>query len=243
MNNSGEPISAGPEEQTATSLASDLVVDTAHLLPGDVLLYRPKKPNIVAQKISDATGSPYTHAAIYIGEGKVAESNFPGGVRTHAVDESIKGCQCVAVLRSQLGFGGERPQKLNALVSAVMQNNRFYNLIAVAGFERTSKAYFDAQLDIVRSNYGKVTLAEEFAQQSFFCSAFVVACYSVVGIIGPTAQVAYLPNAFSPGSLYQDPTFGWLLGYLVPEGGSVPQNDPVLVHATLWRDCQDVRWW
>jgi hypothetical protein len=106
-----------------------------------------------------------------------------------------------------------------------------------------SKDHFDNQLDFIRKNYGKVTSHDEFAEQSFFCSAFVVACYTVVGIIGDSAQVAYQPDNFSPGQLHQDPTFGWLLGFLVPEGGSVPEDDPVLTQATCWRDLMSEWWW
>ena len=221
----------------------DLILKPSELLPGDVLLYRSSNGKFLQRKISEATGSPYTHAAIYLGEGLVAESNFPSGVGKNPLEDSIKGCRCVAVLRSQAGFDRDRQRKLNEFVDAVIDQDKFYNLIAVAGFGKASKEYFDNQLEIVRNNYGKVTSNEEFAKQSFFCSAFVVACYAVVGIIDPTAQIAYLPKAFSPGGLYQDPTFGWLLGFLVPDGGSVPADDPVLVQATYWRDCLEMRWW
>ena len=146
-------------------------------------------------------------------------------------------------MRSQLGFGGDRLRKLNEFVDAVLESGNFYNLIAVLNFKEASTEYFDNRLEIVRDNYGKLTSTEEFAQQRFFCSAFVVACHLVAGVIGPKAQIAYLPDAFSPGSLYQDPTFGWLLGYLVPEGGSVPSDDPTLSQATLWRDLPRERWW
>jgi hypothetical protein len=238
-----EGSEGGSDRESAILSDSDLIVTPSDLLPGDVLLYRSDRGKIHQRKISEATGSPYTHAAIYLGDGIAAESNFPRGVGKCQVADSIRGSRCVAVLRSQLGFGGDRPHKLNEFVDAVLKHGRFYDLIAVTGFEKASKQYFEDQLEIVRGNYGKITSDEEFARRSFFCSAFVVACYSVVGVIGPTAQVAYLPNAFSPGSLHQDPTFGWLLGYLVPEGGSVPVNDPVLVQATLWRDLPECRWW
>lgn len=214
----------------------DLIVQQSDLMPGDVLLYRSRKIGSVQRAISEATRSPYTHAAIYLGDSFVAESNFPRGVRKHKLAPSIRGCRCVAVLRSQLGFGGNRPQKLSAFVDGVLGHKKLYNFIDALKFESQSAAYFDNQLDFIRKNYGKVTLHDEFAEQRFFCSAFVVACYSVVGIIDERAQVAYQPNYFSPGHLHQDPTFGWLLGFLVPEGGSVPADDPVLTQATCWRD-------
>jgi hypothetical protein len=151
--------------------------------------------------------------------------------------------QCVGVLRSQAGFGFDRQKQLNAFVASVLQRKRFYNLIAAHNFERDSEDYFGNQLKFIQDNYGKVTSHEKFAEQSFFCSALVVACYSAVGIIGSSAHVAYPPNFFSPAGLYRDPTFGWLLGYLLPEGGSIPENDPLLLETTLWRDLQSLRWW
>lgn len=233
----------GSDREPVIPSDNGLIVTPSDLLTGDVLLYRSDGRKLHQRRISKVTGSPYTHASIYLGNGVTAESNFPSGVGKRLLADSIAGSRCVAVLRSQLGFGGDRPHKLNQFVDAVLKERRFYDLVAVTGFEKASKEYFEDQLEIVRVNYGKITSHEEFVQQSFFCSAFVVACYSVVGVIHPTAQVAHMPNAFSPASLYQIPTFGWLLGYLVPEGGSVPDNDPVGVQATLWRDLPECRWW
>jgi hypothetical protein len=243
IGNNKEPTESVLDAESTNSSNSDLVLQPSDLLPGDLLLYLPRSPNVIQQRISSATGSPYTHSAIYLGSGLIAESGVPFGVTKSALTDSMQGNQCIAVLRSQLGFGGERPRKLNEFVAAVLENRKFYNLIAVARFPKRSAEYFANQLEFVRENYGKVTSHEEFAEQSFFCSAFVVACYAVVGIIGETAQAAYQPNNFSPGHLGEDPTFGWLLGYLVPEGGAFPPDDPLLTRATLWRDCQDARWW
>jgi cell wall-associated NlpC family hydrolase len=55
-----------------------LLIQPGDLLPGDVLLYRPRTPNLVQKAISLATDSPYTHAAIFLGDGLMAESMFPG---------------------------------------------------------------------------------------------------------------------------------------------------------------------
>jgi cell wall-associated NlpC family hydrolase len=104
---------------------SDLIIKPSDLLPGDVLLYRPGKEKIHQRKISEATGSPYTHAAIYLGDGLVAESNFPRGVAKHMLEDAVKGSRCVAVLRSQLCFGGDRPRKLNEFVETVIDKGKF----------------------------------------------------------------------------------------------------------------------
>jgi hypothetical protein len=234
---------ASRDENSAIPPNCPILIQPDDLLPGDVLLYRPRAPNLVQKAISSATDSPYTHAAIFLGDGLIAESMFPGGVRKLDIKESLKGSLCVGVLRTQLVFSADRAARLREFVEAVLGNRKFYNAVAAAKVPSASKKYFDNQLEFVRTNYGKVTPVEEFSKQSFFCSAFAVACYSVVGIIDGTAQVAYQPDFFAPGHLLDDPSFGWLVGYLVPDGGSIPPDDPLLVSATLWRDNQEARWW
>ncbi|WP_271518438.1 hypothetical protein [Bradyrhizobium sp. CCBAU 53380] len=243
--NSAEPEQAQSSHEENSTMLPDcpLLLQPDDLLPGDTLLYRPRAPTLIQKAISSATDSPYTHVAIFLGNGVVAESMFPGGVRKGDLRELLEDSLCIAVLRTQLGFTEDRPDRLLEFVEAVLGNKKFYNALAAARVPSRNRDYFDNQIEFVRKNYGKVTSTEEFAKQSFFCSAFVVACYSVVGIIGETAQAAYQPNSFAPGHLLDDPSFGWLLGYLIPEGGSLPPDDPLLAIATLWCDNQEARWW
>jgi hypothetical protein len=230
-----------PGEEPAGSTEDSLA--PTDLLPGDVLLFRPHKPNIIQRKIAKATNSPYSHAAIYLGNGCVADSDWPSGVAKRSLESRMQAAQCVAVMRSQYGFSENRPADLNKFVDATIESGKFYDLLNVVNFEKNRDEYFDNQLKFIEENYEKATLTEEFSRQSFFCSAFVVACYSVVGIIGETAQAAYHPQSFSPGCLGEDPTFGWLLGHLLPKNGSVPGDDPLLTKATRWRDMQGCQWW
>ena len=222
---------------------SDLVAQVSNLLPGDVLLFRPSTPDMIQRKISKVTDSPYTHAAIYVGGGYIADSGFPSGVTKRKLTDAMAGSQCVAVLRSQSVFSAERRKKLNEFVAAVIQTSKFYDLVSGVRFEKRSPAYFDNQLAFIRDNYGKVTPRGEFEKQRFICSAFVVACFTVVGIIGETAQAAYQPEHFAPGHLANDATFGWLFGYLVPDGGAISADDPLLNSAMLWADAPEARWW
>lgn len=104
-----------------------LIVGIGDLLPGDILLFRPKTPKIHQKKISAETQSPYTHAAIYVGDGKIAESNVPGGVAVNPVEGILDGASYVSVLRSQLGFDGTRPQELTDFVEAVVKENEWYD--------------------------------------------------------------------------------------------------------------------
>ena len=216
------------------------------LLPGDILLYRPLKPNFIQRRIINATESPYTHVAIYVGGGFIAESvAWPCliGIRKVQFERSLKRTEYVGVLRSQLGFGGNRPTELIKFVDSFLQRKRFYNLIAAARFKKESREFFNNQLEFIRRNYGKTISAEKFSERSFFCSAFVVACYSVVGAISDTAQAAYPPEFFSPAGLYRDPTFGWLLGFLSPNGNLIRADDPLLFEATHWQPNIGIKWW
>jgi hypothetical protein len=181
-----------------------LEIQISDLLAGDVLLYRPRSPNPFQLAISAMTNSAYTHAAIYVGDGLIADSTVPWGVTQHDVTGSLKGSLCVGVLRTQLGFGSQRVEELLKFAEAVAGKRRFYNAISALTLPKRIKKLFGDQLDFVRDNYGRATPTEEFAKQRFFCSAFVVACWTVVGIIDPTAQVAYEPINFSPGGLLVD---------------------------------------
>ena len=51
------------------------------LKPGDVLLYRALEEKAHQRAISHATQSPYTHAAIYLGDGKIAHAVTSDGVK------------------------------------------------------------------------------------------------------------------------------------------------------------------
>jgi cell wall-associated NlpC family hydrolase len=165
------------DEDSAMPADRLLVIQPGDLLPGDVLLYRPRVPNLVQKVITSTTDSPYTHAAIYLGDDLIAEAMFPRGVRKLDIKELLEGSLCVGVLRTQLIFGADRATKLREFVKAVLGRKKFYNAVAAARVPSASKKYFDNQLEFVRQNYGKVTPVQEFAKQSFFCSALVVACY------------------------------------------------------------------
>ena len=171
VGNKREPSKDIPDVEPSAPAGGGLALQPSDLLPGDVLVFRPRSPNVIQRAISSATGSPYAHAAIYMGAGFIAESGAPFGVTKSVLQDSVQGSQCIAVLRSQLGFSGDRPRRLNEFVAAVLERKKFYNFIAVASFSKRSAEYSSNHLEFIRDNYGKVTSREEFVEQSFFCSA------------------------------------------------------------------------
>lgn len=221
-----------------------LVLQAKDLIAGDILLFRWIEPDRLARKIAAETGSPYTHAAIYLGNGGIAESVSPNGVVRDDLAGAIAESQYVGVLRSQLGFGGERPALLRGFVDSTIASGMPFHRNALVSFTDESREFFDNALERVRDNYGQFTTSAEMAARSYFCSGFVVACLQAVGLIGDSAQAAYPPQYFSPAHLHGDPTFGWLLGFLIPHAGDdVPEDDPLLTHATRWNEIEEVPWW
>ena len=221
--------------------AEGLIISPSDLLPGDILLFRSLSPNVIAKQISKFTDSPYTHAAIYIGDGEIAESTPPAVKIRKLSGADTKGVQ-IGVLRSQLGFSHQRAAAVREFVQQLVVQHAAYDLKGALTFKGRHKEFHKRLLDEIAANYGKITTTDEFLKQAYFCSALVVACYMVAGVIGDTAQVAYPPNVISPGDLHRDPTFGWVLGYIVPDGKNIPADDPLMV-GTLWKDNLEARWW
>ncbi|WP_288142192.1 hypothetical protein [Mesorhizobium sp.] len=229
------------DDEKASSSMNAALTDTppilnfGDLLPGDVLLYRPLSPNKNEERISKVTDSPYTHAAIYLGANKIAEAITPDGVMINPLDTSLDGSMYAAVMRSQYVWGPERVAKLIEFAQNVAEAGVPFHRRGLVCFSEVSQSFFDKQLAIVSAKYGEFKTVEQLAAGSYFCSGFVTACYEAVGIIDETAQVAYPAEVYSPKHLYEDPTFGWLLGYLVPPGASIPSDDPTLT-VTRWVD-------
>jgi len=220
-----------------------LLLDFKNLLPGDILLVRDLDQKKLQREISAATESPYTHAAIYLGDNEIAEAMpLPSGVRERQLSDADKSGRVIGVLRSQMAFLNDRPKKLSKFVRTVVQAARGYDWRGVYNFEEVRSGFLLTVLDELRKNYGKVSPEAELVRRRYFCSAFIVVCYFVAGVIDDSAQIAYEPNAFSPADLYGDPAFGWLLGYITDDSNNIGHDDPLL-GLMQWRNDQAGQWW
>ncbi|MFT5835392.1 MAG: cell wall-associated NlpC family hydrolase [Sulfurimonas sp.] len=65
---------------------------------GDVLLCN--SSTIFGKKINKTTNGNYSHAAIYLGDNSIAESNIPYGVRIDSLDNLLRSCNYIGILRS-----------------------------------------------------------------------------------------------------------------------------------------------
>lgn len=220
---------------------AELAIRASDLLPGDILLFHSLSKQPQAAAISKATNSPYTHAAIYIGSGQIAESDIPKVRVRKLTDADFTGSR-IGVLRSQMVFSKKRAAEVRTFLENLVAKKAHYDFKGITTFTGKQKNFQTHLLSELAANYGKITTEDEFLKQPYFCSALVVACYTIAGVIGDTAQVAYPPDIFSPGDLHRDPTFGWVLGFIVPQDSTVPADDPLLTQ-TLWKDNHAARWW
>jgi hypothetical protein len=231
------------ETSDATTRADGFMLDFKDLVPGDILVFRAIDPAPLTKRIARSTGSPYTHAAVYLGDMKVLEAGDQF-VEIRSLDQSDKKDWIVGVFRSQCGFGEDRVRALMEFAETLVGNRLAYDKEGLKAFRGTRTKFEENLLDRLRLDYGKVMTKDELERRPYFCSSLVVAVYIACGIIGDTAQLAYQPDAFSPADLHREPTFGWFLGYVTDSTKAIPAEDPLLT-ATSWRDASEPqdRWW
>ena len=203
------------------------LIDASAVRAGDVLLhYRSKRKGVTAV-IESATGSPYTHASICLGDGNLAEAS-PPKIRKAPLAETMTDDSHIAVFRSQCGFGHDRAIRLNAFIDQLIQKDTWYDFRGLVGFNRRKESHEATQIERLHEFFETKAPPHTLTNRPFFCSALVVACYCAVGIIDDSAAVIYSPDVYSPGALGNEPTFGHILGYLAPAVYEVPATDPFL---------------
>ena len=71
-----------PEQQPSDLLTPPRpgVIGLDQVLPGDMLLHQGTN-KLMPTLIKAATGSPYTHASMYVGDGQGTEATWPDGYR------------------------------------------------------------------------------------------------------------------------------------------------------------------
>lgn len=218
-----------------------LLLDFPDLLPGDILLFRAIDPDPLAKRVSRTTGSPYTHAGIYLGADELLEAGYPK-VEIRRLSTSDKEGYIIGVFRSQNTFLDGRVRALREFAETLVRNGTKYDLAGIRAFREVRTQLEEELFGILDRDYGKVLTKEKLEQRSYFCSALVVACYIVSGVIDDTAQLAYKADAFSPADLHEDPTLGWFLGYITSPENEIPADDPLL-NTTIWRDIEETPWW
>ena len=216
------------------------VIASSKLRPGDILLHYRSSRKLQTKLIEAATNSPYTHASIYLGEGHVAEAS-PPKVRKVTLEDAIEADSHIAVFRSQCGFDSARVSTLNSFIDELTDKSTWYDIRIIAGFNKRRQQHVDNQLEKLADYFSKNAPPNDYVNRVYFCSALVVACYCVVGIIDSSATTIYTPDIYSPGALAEDPTFGHIVGYLADVGYQIPLNDP-FINRTNFKKIFNAEW-
>ena len=199
------------------------------LKPGDILLYRTKKKSIVSSIIRWWTGSPYSHAAIYMGDGKILEALVPS-IKINPL--KIQRGGYIGVIRSQLGFKPEHEKILHDFADQLVKNKARYDLRGVLQFIGINSQIYQDNIKAILSGTANIRGDE---RTRYFCSALVARIWCIVGIAHESAWSLFLRDLISPGDIPGDVNFGWFLGYLIPPGTTVPDDDP-MQHGTIWSE-------
>lgn len=234
-----KPIGAEHKNIEITMIKKDKILHVDEIKVGDILLCH-KANDYIAGKIEEKTNSRYCHAAIYYGDSLVAESLALDGLKKGSIgktniDNFVARYDHVAVLRIPYAWTSyERIKKFKLFVDEVISRGAKYNIIGILRFVK-NKGVHERDIYIKLNNFFDGELPKYSPVKSnYFCSEFVCDCLIATGIIEESAAVLYKSDAYSPGDLGADPTFGIFLGYLRSDDGySVPVDDVFYAQSTF----------
>lgn len=204
------------------------ILTIADVQAGDVLLCR---SNDLAGEVADVTGSKYVHAAICTSPGKVAEASGRR-VKEVVIESLFDAYDHIAVFHQPDWWPPERVERLQSFIDAAISREAKFNCIGLRNFEdekRLHEENLNNKLHDFFEGTGSYPPAE---RDSYFCSELVVAAHVAVGILSPSAAVAYDPAVQSPGGLAESATFGFFAGYLYPYREYLLPEDDEFRHET-----------
>ncbi|RYG34273.1 hypothetical protein EON81_15965, partial [bacterium] len=169
------------------------VVSVNQLQPGDIILETGN--SVLSQAIRLGTWSHYSHAAIYIGDGRVVEALASGGVTNSALSDSLSDCLKASVFRST-----NEANKATAIAFAKAQLGKPYNYLGLA---EVGLYKIDCLKELTTFDFEKVVECLQTPVEAaffmdgsaYFCSQLVNESYRSGG--SPLLTV----NAPTPGDL------------------------------------------
>lgn len=210
-------------------LGKVVILEVDALRAGDILLHRPLRRWPHQRLISRVTGSPYTHASIYLGDGTILEAMPFKGVCIRAMAGAGR-YERIEIFRLQMTVTDERAQKLKDFARELVRSNAGYNWIGLLNFfwKRSQDVLLEDAKPLVPSALSK----------RYFCSSVVAAFLFEVGIFDTSLQLLYKEDMLSPGALHTDVSFGWHLGFLVDRSTTALFEDIAFVSSTRWIDVE-----
>lgn len=187
----------------------------AHLQAGDILLHQPRNPRWFEKGIALCTGSPYTHASIYIGDNTIAEARLPL-VRLCNVRKPIRREQALCVLRQHSELNANQVGLLKSFVeSALSREARFDFAFPYTYYSRRlmSKLTPGPRRPVPQGPLGPANC------NKYFCTSFIVDAFRAMGLIDRSERNAYRLGRHAAVDFLRDEKFGYVLGH-IPGSGS-----------------------
>lgn len=162
---------------------------------GDVLLCCGEGK--IARVITAATGSKYTHAAIYLGNGYCLEA-VQGGVQRTATAGLVGRYDRIAAFRQPDAWDVDSQDTLGYFAEKIVATKARYNFAGVVNFEKTKKEYQGSMRERLEAYFSGPTPPIKAGKSAYFCSELVVDCYVATGFILPSAEVVLKAETFTP---------------------------------------------
>lgn len=193
---------------------------------GDILLCN-GNTKYISNKIKKATSSNYTHAAIYVGNKKIAHSTMAKGVHIDDLDNLINGSLYIGILRQKDIWSENRINKLNNFIEK-LSNSKLsnYNFNGVINF-KTNKSKYNLSIDSLLDEYFKSGKREN-KEDKFFCSQFIMECLCAVDYLSDSVLIAYGSHVTSPSDLINQNNCGFFYGFINPHNNDIPKDDEML---------------
>lgn len=200
------------------------------LVPGDVILCCSA---MTSDKAYQETDSNYSHAAIHISGGEIAESSCKG-VAITSVANLLDNYDHIAVLRNPYIWEGNRIDKLRNFVEKAVEDKASFNTIGIGKYQSRKSQHSISELQRLEQ-YFKGKLPEIEAERgTYFCSELVVASFLAIGVIDQSAAVVITPEVFSPGDIAKEATFGAFAGYIkASDEIEISENDDFYFQSPL----------
>lgn len=156
-------------------------IESSELRPGDIIVSTGR--GFTSGTIRTGTGSDYSHAILYIGDGRVVEAISEGVVERELSLPLGEATLAVALRRR---FMTDQARQF-VVTSAREQRGKPYDYVGAAGAGLTHKRGMLVALMFPRASYTLYLAAKQNAlaenrDKKFFCSELVARCYELAGL-------------------------------------------------------------
>ncbi|CAA0098986.1 Uncharacterised protein [BD1-7 clade bacterium] len=197
-------------------------INEKELVPGDVILCCSA---MTSDKATQATHSKYSHAAIHLSSGDIAESSSKG-VTITSVSDLLEEYDHIAVLRNPYIWGGDRVEKLKSFIKKAIEDKASFNTVGMGKYESRKEKHSITELQRLEQYFDGELPETKSERGAYFCSELVVASFLSIGVIAQSTAVVITPEVFSPGDLGKEATFGGFVGYIRrSDEVEIPQDD------------------